>query len=185
MDSNHIDRTSVTLTVARQTPKNDFGQMLKSTLGSAAQLGGQVLGGLTGMPIVSAAVSGVTALAGGSAPGTGRSAQAAQASSGVIQIGTGRSAGGVVGIAGGGATPGALPNGLGGTGSGITPGTSGSVTAADPANFDTYLNQMRIESDRSMAMQVEMQQESREYNTLSNVLKLRHDSAKAAINNIR
>ena len=29
-----------------------------------------------------------------------------------------------------------------------------------------------------------MQRESREYQTLSNVMKVRHDSAKAAINNI-
>jgi hypothetical protein len=34
-------------------------------------------------------------------------------------------------------------------------------------------------------MQMQMQQESREYNTISNVLKVRHDSAKSAINNIR
>jgi hypothetical protein len=36
-----------------------------------------------------------------------------------------------------------------------------------------------------MMMQMQMQQESREYNAVSNVLKVRHDSAKSAINNIR
>ena len=44
---------------------------------------------------------------------------------------------------------------------------------------------MRAEADRSMLVQMQMQQESREYNTVSNVLKVRHDSAKSAINNIR
>jgi hypothetical protein len=36
-----------------------------------------------------------------------------------------------------------------------------------------------------MQMQNEMQRESREHNALSNIMKVRHDSAKAAINNIR
>ena len=36
-----------------------------------------------------------------------------------------------------------------------------------------------------LALQNEMQRESREFNALSNILKVRHDSAKAAINNIR
>jgi hypothetical protein len=36
-----------------------------------------------------------------------------------------------------------------------------------------------------LKLQEDMQRESREYNTLSNVMKARHDSAKAAINNIR
>ena len=58
---------------------------------------------------------------------------------------------------------------------GATPGTE----------FNGYLDQMRSEADRSMMMQLQMQNESRDYNTLSNVLKVRHDSAKAAINNIR
>ena len=36
-----------------------------------------------------------------------------------------------------------------------------------------------------LKLQRDMQQESQQYNTLSNVMKVRHDSAKAAINNIR
>jgi hypothetical protein len=36
-----------------------------------------------------------------------------------------------------------------------------------------------------LALQNQMQQESREYNTVSNILKVRHESAKTAINNIR
>jgi hypothetical protein len=36
-----------------------------------------------------------------------------------------------------------------------------------------------------LQLQQEMQRESREFNTLTNVMKARHDSAKAAINNIR
>lgn len=48
---------------------------------------------------------------------------------------------------------------------------------------------MQSESQRFnvayLGLQNEIQQESREHTTLSNVLKVRHDSAKAAINNIR
>lgn len=54
-----------------------------------------------------------------------------------------------------------------------------------PGELGGMIGQMRAEADRSTLMQMQMQQESREYNTLSNVLKVRHDSAKAAINNIR
>ena len=36
-----------------------------------------------------------------------------------------------------------------------------------------------------MNLQNEMQAESRAHNAISNIMKVRHDSAKAAINNIR
>jgi hypothetical protein len=36
-----------------------------------------------------------------------------------------------------------------------------------------------------LKLQDDMQRESREHNTVSNIMKVRHDSAKAAINNIR
>lgn len=58
---------------------------------------------------------------------------------------------------------------------------SGEVSSA----LSGCVGEMRAEADRSMIMQMQMQQESREYNTVSNVLKVRHDSAKAAINNVR
>lgn len=41
------------------------------------------------------------------------------------------------------------------------------------------------QSKQYLQLQVQMQQESREFNAISNVLKVRHDSAKAAINNVR
>ena len=61
----------------------------------------------------------------------------------------------------------------------------GLANAATSGDMNGMVNEMRAEANRSMAMQMAMQQESREYNTISNVLKVRHDSAKAAINNIR
>ncbi len=155
MESNRI---SLTATVARQTPKNEFGNVLKNTLQSAANAGGALLNAVPGAGIISAAVSNVTSLASSG----GGTAGASYAATGVTSVGGG-------GTLGGGATAQALatsPNGM-------------------PSELNGMIGQMRAEADRSTMMQMQMQQESREYNTISNVLKVRHDSAKSAINNIR
>lgn len=59
------------------------------------------------------------------------------------------------------------------------------VASDESAELSGALSQMRQQSSEYLAMQNAMQQESREYNALSNIIKVRHDSAKAAINNIR
>ena len=64
-------------------------------------------------------------------------------------------------------------------------GSTSLIDSGNPADSTGMVSQMRAETDRSISMQLQMQQESRDYNALSNVLKTRHDSAKAAINNIR
>ncbi|HEY1088445.1 MAG TPA: hypothetical protein VGE37_12145 [Archangium sp.] len=87
--------------------------------------------------------------------------QAAAAATGISSVGSVSSGGGATGLALA-TSPQGVPSELGG-----------------------MIGQMRAEADRSTLMQMQMQQESREYNTISNVLKVRHDSAKAAINNIR
>jgi hypothetical protein len=147
---------ALTPTVARQTPKNEFGQVMKNTLEGATKaagiVSGALLGNIPGGGIISAAVSSVTNFA--SAGGT---ASAGLAATGVQAIG------------GGSPATGSVVNG----GSGM------------PGNIGDMVQQMRAEADRSMLMQMQMQQESREYNAVSNVLKVRHDSAKSAINNIR
>lgn len=151
------NRISLTPTVARQTPKNEFGNVLKNALQTAANAGGALLGSVPGGGVISAAISNVTALA------SGGSAQGSLAATGVTSVGAGGSS------AMGGATAQALatsPNGV-------------------PGELTGMIGQMRAEADRSTMMQMQMQQESREYNTISNVLKVRHDSAKSAINNIR
>ena len=157
MDSSN--RISLTPTVARQTPKNEFGNVLKNALQTAVNAGGALLGSIPGGGVISAAVSNVTALASSG----GGSAQGSLAATGVTSVGSGGSS------AMGGATAQALatsPNGV-------------------PGELTGMIGQMRAEADRSTLMQMQMQQESREYNTISNVLKVRHDSAKSAINNIR
>ena len=163
MDSSHLTRISVTPTVPRQTPKNEFGQVLSNTVNGVMNAGAALLGSLPGMPIISSAVSAVTALA-----NSGRSATSAGAS-GIVNVNSGTSNAGT------------------GYGSTVT-GTSARATVAngvEPSGMNDMISGMRAEADRSMMMQMQMQTESREYNALTNILKLRHDSAKAAINNIR
>ena len=154
-----IDPTSITPTVARQTPKNDFGEVLNRAAQGVSRLGGAVVGAVGGVPVLSAAVSAVTQVA-----QLGAVAQASQVAPATVT-------GGVVNV-GGGASGGArAPQGLG------PPG---------PDRYDaSVVDQMREASLQSLYLQCAVSQESREYNAISNVLKTRHDSAKAAINNIR
>ncbi len=160
------NRISLTPTVAKQTQKQEFGEVLKNTIQTAASLGGSLLGGmLPGGGVVSAAVSNVSALANN--PGA---RSASYAASGVSSLGS---------VPVGGASL---------AGAGIAGGSTGQAMSTSNQNIGgmgDMISQMRAEADRSMAMQMQMQSESRDYNTLSNVLKVRHDSAKSAINNIR
>ncbi len=180
MDNAHFARISVTPTVARQTPKNDFGQVLNNSLNGVLQAG-SVVGSLTGMPIISSAVSAVSSLVNGTGSSHNNNGMARNSSavSGTINIGTASPGIGSIEGAGGGVAVGSTVQTTGST----TRGSSAS--GVEPAGMDNMLSGMRAEADRSMTMQLKMQNESREYNTLTNILKLRHDSAKAAINNIR
>jgi hypothetical protein len=172
MDNSSLTRISITPTVPRQTPKNEFGHVLSNTISGVVSAGGALLGSaMPGMPIVSSAVSAVSSLA--NSPAVARSGSAATGTVNLYGAG-GQAGGGISSVNGVGSTV--------GTGS-IARGTVGLST--EPAGVNDMLSGMRAEADRSMMMQMQMQTESREYNTLTNILKLRHDSAKAAINNIR
>jgi hypothetical protein len=163
MDSpNRLNPTAMTLTLKRQTPKNEFGQVLANTLQGAVKTGGAIVGALTGAPLVSAAVSSVSTVSNQLAA-TGGAVSARSAATGIVTLGSTTSA--TAGI-GAGSAPGSVA------------GESGTYTNPD-------VQQMAQMSDYYLHLQNEMQQESREYNAVSNIIKVRHDSAKAAINNIR
>ncbi len=155
------NRISMTPTVARQTQTTEFGNVLKDALNKGAQLSGALLQAVPGGGIISTAVSQVTALA--NQPAARGSSAAGLAATGVTTAGTAGTA-----VVGGGLST-QIANSSGTT----------------PDSLNGYVDLMRAEADRSMMMQMKMQDESRDYNALSNVLKVRHDSAKAAINNIR
>jgi hypothetical protein len=175
MDSpNRINPTSMTLTVKRQTPKNEFGQVLANTLTGAVKTGSAIVGALGGGPIVSAAVSSISSVTGQISAAASGPVQARQGATGVVTLGGGGSGG--IGSVGG------TVQSFGTTSAGSAPGSLAGETT-------TYSNpdvqQMAQMSDYYLHLQNEMQAESREYNAVSNIIKVRHDSAKAAINNIR
>ena len=73
-------------------------------------------------------------------------------------------------------------------GTGSTPGSGlpESGSSWELLQAQTLMNQENQQfSLQYLRLQDDMQRESREQNTLSNIMKVRHDSAKAAINNIR
>ncbi len=151
-NNNRIASLSMTPTVARQTPNNDFGTVLARTAQEVVATGAGLVGSVVpGGPVMSAAVSSVRSVV---------SSVAATPSSTVP----------VPGLAGGGSAGGTT-----GKGDAWDMLEAQKLMAAEGQKFNmAYLQ-----------MQNEMQRESREHNAVSNIMKVRHDSAKAAINNIR
>lgn len=163
--NNRIASLSITPTQPRQTPHNEFGAVMARTAQEIVKTGAGLVGGLIpGAPVLSAAVSSVSSVA------SGLSAVAT----------TVPSTGGSVAIPG-------VTGGVGSTGgTGTAGGTAGKGDAWDMLEAQKL---MAAEGQKfNMAylqLQNDMQKESREHNAVSNIMKVRHDSAKAAINNIR
>ena len=143
-NNRRIDSLSVTPTTPRQTPKNDFGEVIARTAQQVGRVGGDLVGGILGAsPGFSAASTGL------------------------------RSAASAVSVSSGASLPGEV----------TVPEKGGSWELLDAQNVLNQQNQQF--SMAYLKLQDDMQRESREHNTVSNVMKVRHDSAKAAINNIR
>ena len=136
---------STTHTMPRQTPRNDFGQVIARTAQEVGRVGSELVGGILG------------AQPGFSAASTGIKAAAASALGGSASVGTPMDA--------------------------RIPEQGSSWDLLDAQNTLNQQNQQF--SLGYLKLQDEMQRESREHTTVSNVMKVRHDSAKAAINNIR
>ena len=193
MSVNRIDQTPLRLsnnvTIARQTPKMDFGDRMKAGLDTAAGVvanGAAVVGGIIpGGAIVSAAVSSVGAMTNNVTPGGhGGGAVAAQyGAAGVVQLGGG--AGGVNTTAGGGGSPASF----GGVNVGSTVGGSPNYVPGGGGSAVGDMNQSLIQSQsenaQMMKLQMSMQRENLVFTSVSNVLKTRHDTAKNSISNVR
>jgi hypothetical protein len=156
-NGNRIGSVSITPTVARQTPQNDFGTVFARTAQEVVRTGAGVVATLVpGGPAVSAAVSSISKVV--STAATARSASAVP-----------------------------MPGGAGGAGSAT--GTVGGTGQGDQWDLLAAQKEMQAEGMKMnlayMDLQNDMQKESRAHNALSNIMKVRHDSAKAAINNIR
>jgi 3-oxoacyl-ACP reductase-like protein len=155
-NGNRIGSLSITPTVARQTPQNDFGKVFARTAQEVVRTGAGVVATLVpGSPAVSAAVSSISAVVSSSAASVGST------SATPMSGGAGNGAGGAAG----------------------TPGQG------DQWDLIAAQKEMQAEGLKMnlayMNLQNEMQKESRAHNAVSNIMKVRHDSAKSAINNIR
>ena len=156
-NGNRIGSLSITPTVARQTPRNDFGTVFARTAQEVVRAGAGVAANLIpGGPAVSAAVSSISSVVSTTAGG----ARAAST------------------------TP--LAGGVGGAGGPLGTGASGQGEQWDLLAAQKEMQAEGMKMNLAyMNLQNDMQKESRAHNALSNIMKVRHDSAKAAINNIR
>ena len=150
--NNRIGSLSITPTVARQTPQNDFGTVFARTAQEVVKAGAGVAASmLPGAPMVSAAVASVSSVVSSTASS----------------------------VRGASTLP--VSGGSGGVGGATGQGEQWDLLAAQ--------KEMQAEGAKMnlayMNLQNEMQAESRAHNAISNIMKVRHDSAKAAINNIR
>jgi hypothetical protein len=152
MNDNRIDALSLTPSIPRQTPRNEFGAVLASSMGSAVREGAGLVSLAVPHPIISAAANNVSAMA-------TRTANAGTSTMPLSAVGVGGASASPIPSY---PMPGALPE---------VPGS---------ANDDTYQQGQML-----LAVQKAMQDESRQYNAVSNIMKVRHESAKAAVNNIR
>ena len=181
---NRIDptplRMSTNLSVDRQTPKTDFGERIKAGVSATA---GALVGGaavisplVPGAGIVSAAVSSVGNLTASQGSGS-VGGQYGSTAAGVASVGVG----GVQTTVGGGGI------GDGAAGGGGTSSVGGlDVQAANVGGGgQDMVTKMAAESSQLLKLQFQMQQETQVFQTISNVIKTRHDTAKNSIGNIR
>lgn len=179
---NRIDptpvRISTNLSVDRQTPKTDFGERVKvgidNTTGTVASGAATAAPYIPGGAIVSAAVSSVNQMSHGTSSGQ---AVTSQYMMGVTPVGGGSpgtvatTVGGPSSVVAGGGSPAYA------VGSAAAGGTAGQMSA-DIANA-------QVEQGRLLQLQIAMQRESQIFSTVSNVLKVRHDTVKNTISNVR
>jgi TolA-binding protein len=127
----------------------------------------------TGLKVAVGAVAGGAAIAGPMMP---VAAGVSAALSGAVALGESIAASGkgVTGLTAGAAVPGA------GLQDGAIPSGNSMVDAMARLQESSQAFSMQY-----LQLQEQIQQENRQYSTLSNVLKTRHESAKTAINNIR
>ncbi|WP_342375630.1 hypothetical protein NVS55_30665 [Myxococcus stipitatus] len=162
MEPNHRRQYSLTTTlnVPRQTPHNDFGTTLAHAANTVVSKGAGLVGGMIpSPPVLSAAVSSM------------KLAVSTVASKGTPAM----------------SSSGATVSGSTASGAGTAQGSS----SGGQDGWDLLEAQRALSADGQrfnaayLQLQNEMQRESREHNAVSNIMKVRHDSAKAAINNIR
>jgi hypothetical protein len=158
---------NTTSTTVRQSPRTDFGTQMRNGIAAGAGTVGGAVGVaapfVPGAAVVSAAVTGAgQAMGGGMAGG----------------------AGGQMGAAGF-AGAGDIPMGGPGMNTPVQGGGTGN-SQQDMINQTKGMQEMMQSFNlQYLQLQEKMQQENRSFSTISNVMKTKHDTAKASINNVR
>lgn len=141
----------------RSTPRTDFGTMVRNGVANGA-----------------GAVAGAAGVAAPFVPGGAVVSAAVNSAAGAVSGGTGYSASGTQNIPG---TSGAMTG---------ASGTSTGNAQQDMMNQTKEMQEMQMSfSMQYLQLQDKMQNENRQYTTISNVMKTKHDTAKATINNVR
>lgn len=199
-------RLSTVATSTRQTPKTDFGTVMRDGLikvGGVAMDGVRVVAPfIPGSAIVSAAVAGANAVQTVGSYGNGIASGAA----GLTAGGAGPSAGGagaqpgVYGASGQLAVPGRSPGlgtNLNQSATNFAPGgaaAGGGANAATGASdaFNSMMSATKTMAEfqasfnlQYLQLQEKIQQDTRQFNLVSNIMKTKHDAAKNALNNVR
>ena len=161
-------RVQIDSSRARQTPKTDFGSVFQTGLSKTADTvmdAGQLAAPFVpGGAVLSAAITGLGGLKSKGA------ASSAAASPNAVVVSSGGSSQGV--------------------GSASTGSTSSSGGAANGEMDMMSRSENMMEMNQKfnleyLNLQQDMQAENRKFTTLSNVMKTKHDTAKATINNVR
>ncbi|MBS2028580.1 MAG: hypothetical protein JST54_11805 [Deltaproteobacteria bacterium] len=164
-DSHRINQVSISSEGPRQTPNESFGNTLSKTLAKGASttlgLASPLLGAVN--PALSAPVS-----------------QAAQTIAQFANSGPATTPRALTSVP--------LPNASAPSGSSGEASIGASAGGTDSASLLQAQQAMNEQSQQFnmmyLQLQDNMQRESREYETISNIMKVRHDTAKNAINNI-
>ena len=203
-------RLSTVATTTRQTPKTDFGSVMRAGLvkaGNVAIEGLRVAAPFVpGGAIVSAALAGANAAAGMPGPQYA-TPMAGNAGGGAF----GSTSSALTGAAGPTASGGASIGGATASGALAIPGRRpnlGTTTGASPSSFagnaggtatnsagDSFNQMMAATREMSefqasfnlqyLQLQEKIQTDTRQFNLISNIMKTKHDAAKTALNNVR
>jgi hypothetical protein len=94
-------------------------------------------------------------------------------------------AGAVGAISGAAATPGALASGAAPTGAAGLAAAAAGAGSSDISNVQAMMQDGQSSNMQMLALQQQIQEESQRFTTVSNVMRAKYDTAKAAVSNIR
>ena len=166
-------RVQIDSSRARQTPKTDFGSVFQTGLSKTADTvmnAGQLAAPFVpGGAVLSAAITGL-----GGLKSKGAASTAAAGPNAVVVGGSGGSTGSI----------------SGGSSSGNFSNMEALAAKGDSGAMQLLATKEMQEMNQSfnlqyLELQQNMQNENRKFTTLSNVMKTKHDTAKATINNVR